>query len=91
MERRRPRARLSHEVRRGWRDRGDEDDGSASTRTARDYDVEHYARLLRDTFAARLARAFTPEDFEAVFADPDQMSLFTPPVAGNPHVLCKTE
>ena len=30
----------------------------------------------RDTFAARLARAFTPEDFAAVFADPDQPSLF---------------
>ena len=31
----------------------------------RDYDVDHYARLLRETFAARLARAFTPEDYEA--------------------------
>jgi len=47
----------------------------------RDYDVDHYARLLRDTFAARLARAFTPEDYPAIFADPDQLSLFTPPVA----------
>ena len=44
----------------------------------RDYDVDHYARLLRDTFAARLARAFTPEDFAAVFDDPYQPSLFTP-------------
>jgi DNA polymerase I len=47
----------------------------------RDYDVDHYARLLRETFAARLARAFTPADYETVFADPDQMSLFAPPVA----------
>ncbi len=46
----------------------------------RDYDVEHYSRLLRDTFASRLARAFTPADFAVVFADPDQLSLFTPPI-----------
>jgi DNA polymerase elongation subunit (family B) len=42
----------------------------------RDYDVDHYARVLRDTFAARLARAFTPEDFDALFADPVQLPLF---------------
>jgi DNA polymerase elongation subunit (family B) len=46
----------------------------------RDYDVDHYARLLRQTFAARLACAFTPGDYEAVFADPDQMLLFMPAV-----------
>jgi DNA polymerase, archaea type len=46
----------------------------------RDYDVDHYARQLRQTFAARMACAFTPADFEAVFADPDQMSLFMPVV-----------
>ncbi|MEP7384265.1 MAG: DNA polymerase II, partial [Gemmatimonadota bacterium] len=43
----------------------------------RDYDVEHYLRVLRDTYGARLARAFTPEDFAAVFADPEQPSLWT--------------
>jgi DNA polymerase elongation subunit (family B) len=42
----------------------------------RDYDVDHYVHVLRDTFAARLVRAFTPEDFAAVFADPAQPSLF---------------
>jgi DNA polymerase elongation subunit (family B) len=46
---------------------------------ARDYDAEHYARVLRATYAARLARAFTPADYEAVFADPGQLSLFAPP------------
>jgi hypothetical protein len=50
----------------------------ASAGVARDYDVEHYSRLLRDTFAARLARAFTREDFGVVFADPDQFALFAP-------------
>jgi DNA polymerase elongation subunit (family B) len=47
----------------------------------RDYDVDHYERVLRETYAARLARAFTPEDYEALLADPDQMSLFLPPIA----------
>ena len=46
----------------------------------RDYDVEYYVRLLRDTYAERLSRAFTGEDFSVVFADPDQFSLFAPPI-----------
>jgi len=53
----------------------DEDDDGANRR---DYDVNHYARVLRETFAARLERAFSPEDYAAVFADPEQMSLFAP-------------
>jgi DNA polymerase I len=48
------------------------------TEDPRDYDVEHYVRLLRETFAARLARAFRPQDFAAVFEDPDQFSLLPP-------------
>ena len=51
--------------------------GTRFSTERRDYDVEHYARLLRETFAIRLVRAFAPADFEAVFADPGQMSLFT--------------
>jgi DNA polymerase, archaea type len=53
-------------------------DGDAGDPDRRDYDVEHYRRVLRETFAARLARAFTPGDFATVFADPDQPSLFEP-------------
>jgi DNA polymerase elongation subunit (family B) len=44
----------------------------------RDYEVDHYVRLLRSTYAARLARAFAAEDFEVVFADADQLALFRP-------------
>ncbi|WP_225409096.1 ribonuclease H-like domain-containing protein [Stigmatella hybrida] len=44
----------------------------------RDYDADYYVRQLRETFAARLVRALTPEDFAAVFADPGQLSLFAP-------------
>ena len=59
------------------------DDGAAPTASLdrRDYDVDHYVRLLCDTYASRLTRAFRPEDYAAVFADPSQMSLFAPTVA----------
>jgi DNA polymerase elongation subunit (family B) len=49
------------------------DDGDEAPR---DYDVEYYLRLLRETFAARLARGLTAEDFANVVADPQQYSLF---------------
>jgi DNA polymerase elongation subunit (family B) len=60
------------------------EDGDADPR---DYDVDHYARVLRDTYAARLARALAPADFAAVFADPDQLSLFAPPMAAMQPIL----
>jgi DNA polymerase, archaea type len=46
----------------------------------RNYDSAHYIKLLRETFAARLARAFTPDDFATVFGDPLQPSLFAAPI-----------
>jgi len=49
---------------------------AAASADRRDYDVNHYVRLLRDTFASRLERAFTADDFAVVFADPEQPSLF---------------
>jgi DNA polymerase elongation subunit (family B) len=55
----------------------------------RDYDVDYYVRLLRTTYAERLARAFTPEDFGVVFADPDQYSMFSPPVESIRPVLTR--
>jgi DNA polymerase elongation subunit (family B) len=66
---------------------GEDDSVAVEMADRRDYDVEHYARLLRDTFAARLERAFTPDGFETVFADPDQLSLFALPVASIGTVL----
>jgi DNA polymerase I len=53
----------------------------------RDYDVTHYLRVLRDTYAARLQRAFAPADFAAVFADPEQPSLWSSSLAGVRTVL----
>ena len=55
----------------------------------RDYDVEHYVRLLRETFASRLARALSPEDFAAVFDDPGQLSLFAPAFTSMQTVLTR--
>ncbi|HTE44732.1 MAG TPA: DNA polymerase domain-containing protein [Gemmatimonadaceae bacterium] len=54
------------------------DDDPLGRADVRDYDVDHYVRVLRDNFAVRLARAFQSEDFAALFADPDQPSLFEP-------------
>jgi DNA polymerase elongation subunit (family B) len=42
----------------------------------RDYDVDHYVRVLRDNFAERLSRALRPEHFGAIVSDPEQPSLF---------------
>ena len=55
-----------------------EDEPAAADR--RDYDAEHYVRLLRTTYAERLSRAFTAEDFEVAFAGPDQLALFAPAI-----------
>jgi len=63
---------------------------AAESADARDYDMDYYARLLRETFAARLERAFTPQDYEALFADPEQMSLFSPAVASIRSVLVES-
>lgn len=54
-------------------------DGESDGRepAARDYDVDYYVRQLETTFATRFERALTPEDFAAVFAPPEQLSLFS--------------
>jgi DNA polymerase, archaea type len=56
---------------------------------ARDYDVAHYRRVLREAYAARLARAFTPADFDAVFADPEQPSLWVTSLAAVTPILTR--
>lgn len=52
-----------------------------------DYDVEYYVRLLRESFAARMERAFSAEDFQTLFADPIQPSLFQSTIANIKPVL----
>lgn len=46
----------------------------------RDYDVELYARLLLNSYASRLAVAFSAEDFQQLFRIDGQMSLFDRPL-----------
>jgi len=66
------------------------DEGATEPRAdARDYDVSYYSRLLRDNFATRLVRAFTPEDFARVFADPEQPSLFDTSLSGTRPILTR--
>lgn len=55
----------------------------------RDYDVDHYVRILREQYATRFSRALTPDDFAAVFADPDQLDLFARSLADARPVLTK--
>jgi len=44
-------------------------------------------RVLRETFASRLARAFAPADFSALIDDPEQQVLFAPSFASMRTVL----
>ena len=68
-------------------DADDETGADQPSTDLRDYDVEYYARLLRETFAARFARALTPDAFASLFADPDQPSLFDVPAASLKPIL----
>jgi DNA polymerase elongation subunit (family B) len=56
---------------------GEDGAPDAAARDPRDYDVEHYVRVLREIFAERLGRALKPEAFLAIVADPEQPSLFS--------------
>ena len=58
-----------------------DEDEHATAPDACDYDADHYVRVLRSNYAARLVRAFTPDDFALVFADPEQPSLWSASLA----------
>jgi DNA polymerase elongation subunit (family B) len=73
----------------GLAEEGEDGERADSQADPRDYDVEHYVRILREQFAGRLARALTPEVFAAVVADPDQPSLFDASLAGAVPVLTR--
>ncbi len=42
----------------------------------RDYDVNHYTHVLINSYAARLRKAFSPEDFAQLFRLESQPGLF---------------
>ncbi len=49
---------------------------SESIADRRDYDVEHYLRVLVTSYAARLRKAFSPADFAQIFRQDGQAGLF---------------
>jgi DNA polymerase elongation subunit (family B) len=55
----------------------------------RDYDIDHYVRVLRDNFAERLSRALRPEHFAAIVSDPEQPALFDESLAEETTILNK--
>jgi hypothetical protein len=46
----------------------------------RDYDSEHYLRILRDSYAERLHVVFEAEDFSPLFRLDSQQGLFDRPI-----------
>lgn len=46
----------------------------------RDYDIEHYLRVLVTSYASRLRKAYTYEDFEQLFRIEEQLGLFDRPI-----------
>jgi hypothetical protein len=46
----------------------------------RDYDIEHYLRILRDSYAERLRVIFGAEDFSQLFRLDGQQGLFDRPI-----------
>jgi len=53
---------------------------SGDAKSRRDYDVEHYLRVLVTSYASRLRKAYATEDFEQLFRINEQLGLFDRPV-----------
>lgn len=45
-----------------------------------DYDIDYYIALLTTSYAARLRKAFRPEDFDQLFRESKQLGLFDQPI-----------
>ena len=45
-----------------------------------DYDVDYYVTLLTTSYAARVRKAFRPEDFDQLFRESQQLGLFDQPI-----------
>ncbi|MDX2004971.1 MAG: DNA polymerase domain-containing protein [Meiothermus sp.] len=59
----------------GWRVFSEHDDAASPP-----YDAQHYIKTLRDSYAERLRKAFSDEDFEALFRLEIQPNLFDVPL-----------
>jgi DNA polymerase, archaea type len=51
-----------------------------NVKNRRDYDVEHYLRVLVTSYASRLRKAYSSEDFEQLFRLDEQLGLFDRPI-----------
>lgn len=64
-----------------WLGESDSSAGSAETLPdARDYDIEHYVQTLVGSYADRLRKAFSAEDFGQLFRSDLQAGLFDRPI-----------
>ena len=59
----------------------DEEDEAAGVEGPRDYDVDHYRKVLLSSCVARLRKAFAPEDFAWIFRQDGQEGLFDRPAS----------
>ncbi len=55
--------------------------GGAAIDEQRDYDTRYYIRLLRDSYLARLRKAFRDEDYRRLFRENGQRGIFDQPTA----------
>jgi DNA polymerase elongation subunit (family B) len=55
-------------------------DPGGDRNSLRDYDVEHYLRVLVSSYASRLRKAYAPQDFEQLLRLDEQLGLFDQPV-----------
>jgi DNA polymerase I len=53
---------------------------SGDAKSRRNYDVEHYLRVLVTSYASRLRKAYGVEDFEQLFRVDEQLGLFDRPI-----------
>lgn len=52
----------------------------SDVKNRRDYDIEHYLRVLVTSYASRLRKAYSAEDFEQLFRTDEQLGLFDRPI-----------
>lgn len=70
----------------GWDSRDGEGHAGAITvrhddvANRRNYDIEHYIRVLFTSYATRLRKAYAPDDFERLFRTDEQLGLFDQPI-----------
>jgi DNA polymerase elongation subunit (family B) len=75
-----PSGQISEDTPQTSTDRNAPSSPRAAIADRRDYDVNHYIQVLITSYAARLRKAFSPEDFAQLFRLESQPGLFDQPV-----------